>query len=247
MQLFEQSAVVTGGASGMGKATTLALRQRGIKVMVWDKNIFAGTEDAINCDVSSDRSVEEALAQTVERIGIPRIVVNCAGIAPARRMVNKQGPMPLQDFKQVIDINLVGTFNVMRLVAAAMGSLEPIGEAHERGVIINTASIAAFEGQIGQLAYAASKGGVVAMTLPAARELASLGIRVNTIAPGLIATSMLLNMPQDVQNSLQETLIFPKRLGHPEEYAALVVHLIENALINGETIRLDGALRMQPH
>lgn len=247
MQISEQSAVVTGGASGMGKATTLALRQRGLKVMVWDKNIVAGTEDTIACDVSLDRSVEEALAQTVERIGIPRIVVNCAGIAPARRMVNKQGPMPLQDFKQVIDINLVGTFNVMRLVAAAMANLEPIGEVQERGVIINTASIAAFEGQIGQLAYAASKGGVVAMTLPAARELASLGIRVNTIAPGLIGTPMLLNMPQDVQNSLQETLIFPKRLGRPEEYAALVVHLIENALINGETIRLDGALRMQPH
>ncbi|MCX7091032.1 MAG: SDR family oxidoreductase [Legionellales bacterium] len=247
MQISEQSAVVTGGASGMGKATTLALRQRGIKVMVWDKSIVAGTEDAVACDVSSDQSVEQALAQTIERIGIPRIVVNCAGIAPARRMVNKQGPMPLQEFKQVIDINLVGTFNVMRLVAAAMANLEPVGEAQERGVIINTASIAAFEGQIGQLAYAASKGGVVAMTLPAARELASLGIRVNTIAPGLIATPMLLNMSQEVQNSLQETLIFPKRLGHPEEYAALVVHLIENALINGETIRLDGALRMQPH
>ncbi len=247
MQISEHSAVVTGGASGMGKATTLALRQRGIKVMVWDKNIADGTEDAVACDVSSEQAVEQALAYTIERVGTPRILVNCAGIAPARRMVNKQGAMPLQEFKQVIDINLVGTFNVMRLLAAAMAKLEPVTESLERGVIINTASIAAFEGQIGQLAYAASKGGVVAMTLPAARELASLGIRVNTIAPGLMATPMLLNMPQEVQDSLQSTLLFPKRLGYPEEYAALVMHLIENPLINGETIRLDGALRLSPH
>lgn len=243
----EQTAIVTGGASGMGKATTLALRQRGMKVMVWDRSILDNSDEGVSCDITSEEAVAQALQYTIEHIGTPRILVNCAGIAPARRMVNKQGVMPLQDFKQVIDINLVGTFNVMRLVAAEMSKLAPVGESQERGVIINTASIAAFEGQIGQLAYAASKGGVVSMTLPAARELASLGIRVNTIAPGLIATPMLLNMPQEVQDSLVSTLLFPKRLGYPEEYAALAVHLMENTLINGTTIRLDGALRMQPH
>lgn len=247
MDISGQSAIVTGGASGMGKVTALALQQRGIKVMIWDRHIPDNTQNAIVCDVTSDLAVEQAVQQTIERIGIPSILVNCAGVAPARRMVNKKGVMPLQEFKQVIDINLVGTFNVMRVVAAAMANLEPKGDSQERGVIINTASIAAFEGQIGQTAYAASKGGVVAMTLPAARELASLGIRVNTIAPGLIATPMLLGMPQEVQDSLVETLLFPKRLGHPEEYASLVLHLIENTLINGETIRLDGALRLQPH
>ena len=247
MDVSGQSAIVTGGASGMGKVTALALQQRGIKVMIWDRHISDNTHNGIECDVTSDLAVEQALQQTIECIGIPSILVNCAGVAPARRMVSKKGVMPLQEFKQVIDINLVGTFNVMRVVAGAMANLEPKGESQERGVIINTASIAAFEGQIGQTAYAASKGGVVAMTLPAARELASLGIRVNTIAPGLIATPMLLGMPQEVQDSLVETLLFPKRLGHPEEYASLVLHLIENTLINGETIRLDGALRMQPH
>ncbi len=243
----EQTAIVTGGASGMGQATALALRKRGIKVMVWDRSIIVNSDEGVSCDITSEEAVAQALQHTIERIGTPRILVNCAGIAPARRMVNKQGVMPLSDFKQVIDINLVGTFNVMRLVVAEMSKLAPLGESQERGVIINTASVAAFEGQIGQLAYAASKGGVVSMTLPAARELASLGIRVNTIAPGLIATPMLLNMPQEVQDSLVSTLLFPKRLGYPEEYAALAIHLMENTLINGTTIRLDGALRMQPH
>lgn len=241
-----QSAIVTGGASGMGQATVRALRQRGVKVMVWDRVIPADSEDAIVCDVTSEHAVEHALQQTIDRIGVPRILVNCAGVAPARRMVNKKGVMPLSEFKQVIDINLVGTFNVMRVVAAALTGVDPIGDSNERGIIINTASIAAYEGQVGQTAYAASKGAIVAMTLPAARELASLGIRVNTIAPGLIATPMLLNMPPEVQESLVSTLLFPKRLGYPEEYAELAMHLIENPLINGETIRLDGALRMQP-
>lgn len=245
MDMSDLSAVVTGGASGLGKVTTEALRRRGVKVMVWDKHV-TNTEDGVACDVTSEQDIERALTVTIDHIGTPRILINCAGIAPARRMVNKQGIMPLQDFKQVIDINLVGTFNVMRLIVAAMAKLEPMASTGERGVVINTASIAAFEGQIGQLAYAASKGGVVAMTLPAARELASLGIRVNTIAPGLMATPMLLNMPPNVQESLQSTLLFPKRLGHPEEYAALALHIIDNPLINGETIRLDGALRLQP-
>lgn len=247
MDISNQSAIVTGGGSGMGKTTAAALRQRGIKVMVWDRHLPDDTQEGVVCDVTSDVAVEQALQETLERIGTPTILVNCAGVAPARRMVSKKGVIPLQEFEQVIDINLVGTFNVMRVVVGAMASLELTAETPERGVIINTASIAAFEGQIGQLAYAASKGGVVAMTLPAARELASLGIRVNTIAPGLMATPMLLGMPQEVQDSLIDTLVFPKRLGYPEEYASLVIHLIENSLINGETIRLDGALRMQPH
>ena len=246
MLLSGQSAIVTGGASGMGKTTAAALHERGIKVMVWDRQIPENTDNAIACDVTSEQAVEQALQQTIAKIGIPRIVINCAGIAPARRMVNKKGVMPLSEFQQVIDVNLIGTFNVMRVAVAEMAKLEPQGDSQERGVIINTASVAAFEGQIGQTAYAASKGGIVSMTLPAARELAGLGIRVNTIAPGLMATPMLLGMPQEVQDSLVDSLLFPKRLGYPEEYASLVIHLLENTLINGATIRLDGALRMQP-
>lgn len=247
MKLDNQIAVVTGGASGMGEATAKLLRAKGIKVAIWDKNIDNALLNAdlkIACDVSSSEDVEQAIAKTVKVLGIPSICVNCAGIAPAKRMVGKEGPMPLEAFKQVIDINLVGTFNVMRVVASAMMSKDV--EAHEdRGVIINTASIAAYEGQIGQLAYSASKGGIVAMTLPAARELASQAIRVNTIAPGLVATPMLLNMPKEVQESLAATVTYPKRLANPEEFASLVLHLIENSMINGEVIRLDGALRMQ--
>ena len=197
------------------------------------------------CDVSSDVSVEHAIQETILRFGVPRICIHCAGVAPARRMVGKEGAMPLELFKQVIDINLVGTFNVMRVVAEAMIKLDALIDTNERGVIINTASIAAYEGQIGQLAYSASKGGVVSMTLPAARELAQYGIRVNTIAPGLVATPMLLNMPQEVQDSLAATVPFPKRFGKPEEFAALAIHIVENCMINGEVIRLDGALRMQ--
>lgn len=240
-----QIALVTGGASGMGKATAERLLRAGMQVVVWDKQIDKANPEvlAIACDVSEDKSAELAMQQTFEQLGTPRVCVNCAGIAPAKRMVGREGPMPLAAFKQVIDINLVGTFNVMRLAAQAMSAADLAGE--ERGVIINTASIAAYEGQIGQMAYAASKGGVVAMTLPAARELAQFAIRVNTIAPGLIATPMLLNMPQEVQDNLAATVTFPKRLGKPEEFADLVLHLIENPMINGEVIRLDGALRMQ--
>ncbi|CDZ79036.1 3-oxoacyl-[acyl-carrier-protein] reductase FabG [Legionella massiliensis] len=248
MNLDNQTAVITGGSSGMGRACVKTLGEQGVKVVVWDKQIENSPEQvalALACDVSSAEDVERAMAQTIAQIGIPRICINCAGIAPAKRMVGKEGPMPLEAFKQVIDINLVGTFNVMRVVANAMASLELDKLSQERGVIINTASIAAFEGQIGQMAYSASKGGVVAMTLPAARELAQHAIRVNTIAPGLIATPMLLNMPQEVQDSLAATVTFPKRLGKPEEFASLVKHVIENAMINGEVIRLDGALRMQ--
>jgi NAD(P)-dependent dehydrogenase (short-subunit alcohol dehydrogenase family) len=246
MELDGQIAVVTGGASGIGKACVQALEKRGIHVVIWDRQIIGLGLEAVECDVSSAQSVEHALQETITRAGVPRLCINCAGVAPAQRMVGKDGAMPLEAFKQVIDINLVGTFNVMRVVAAAMMKLELIASSSERGVIINTASIAAFEGQIGQLAYSASKGGVVAMTLPAARELAQHSIRVNTIAPGLVATPMLLTMPQEVQDSLAATIPFPKRFGKPEEFAALAIHIIENGMINGEVIRLDGALRMQP-
>lgn len=247
MDLNNQIAVITGGASGMGKACAQTLSAKGVRVVVWDKQLhgLSGVTE-MGCDVSSASAVESTLAATISQVGVPRICINCAGVAPAKRMVGKDGAMPLDAFRQVIDINLIGTFNVMRVLAEAMIALEPIGDSNERGVIINTASIAAYEGQIGQIAYSASKGGVVAMTLPAARELAQHGIRVNAIAPGLIATPLLLNMPQEVQASLAATIPFPKRFGKPEEIASLVAHIIENPMINGAVLRIDGALRMQP-
>ena len=246
MHLKDTIAVVTGGASGMGLACAQQLQERGARVVVWDKQIREASQQAIVCDVSLASSVELALQETIAQVGIPRIAINCAGIAPARRMVGKDGAMPLEAFQQVINVNLVGTFNAMRVLSEAMMRADVLQDSNERGVIINTASIAAYEGQIGQIAYSASKGGVVAMTLPAARELAQYGIRVNTIAPGLIATPLLLNMPEDVQKSLADSVPFPKRFGKPEEFAALAIHIIENTLINGEVIRLDGALRMPP-
>jgi NAD(P)-dependent dehydrogenase (short-subunit alcohol dehydrogenase family) len=247
MNYNNQIALVSGGASGMGKACADFLKEKGMRIVVWDKQEISETKAdlALVCDVSSAASVEAAMSATISQIGTPRVCVNCAGIAPAKRIVGREGAMPLEAFKQVIDINLIGTFNVMRVVAHAMSLLDLEGKSQERGVIINTASIAAFEGQIGQAAYSASKGGIVAMTLPAARELAQFAIRVNTIAPGLVATPLLLGMPQEVQNKLAEEVIFPKRLGKPEEFAFLVSHIIENGMLNGEVIRLDGALRMK--
>lgn len=247
MNYKDQIALITGGSSGMGKACVHYLKQCGMRVVVWDKQVDSQSEADlfINCDVTSDESVESAMQQTIERLGSPRVCVNCAGIAPASRIVGKKGVMPLAAFKQVIDVNLIGTFNVLRIAAHVMSGLELDEQSQERGVIINTASIAAFEGQIGQAAYSASKGGIVAMTLPAARELAQFAIRVNTIAPGLIATPLLCTMPQEVQDNLAKTMIFPKRFGNPQEFAALVAHIIANGMINGEVIRLDGALRMQ--
>lgn len=247
MNLNKQIAVITGGASGMGKACVQYLKQHGVTVVVWDKQVANDTEAdlTLSCDVSSEESVEETMKETIEQIGIPRICINCAGIAPAKRIVGREGPMPLAAFKQVIDVNLIGSFNVMRIVAHAMSTLKVDPESEERGVIINTASIAAFEGQIGQAAYSASKGGIVAMTLPAARELAQFAIRVNTIAPGLIATPLLLNMPEEVQNQLIDGMVFPKRFGKPEEFASLAGHIIQNTMVNGEVVRLDGALRMK--
>ena len=242
MEINQQVAVVTGGASGMGYACVQMLRERGARVVVWDKQ--ADIEGVV-CDVSSEESIDKAMRETISRYGSPRICIHCAGIAPAKKILARDGVMPLAMFKQTIDINLVGTFNVMRVIADAMSRLPLMDHSEERGVIINTASIAAYEGQIGQTAYSASKGGVVAMTLPAARELAEHCIRVNTIAPGLIATPLLLGMPQAVQDNLASSVPFPKRLGKPQEFASLALHVIENTMINGEVIRLDGALRMQ--
>lgn len=231
--------IVTGGHSGLGQACVQALRAKGAKVVSWDIN----DNNQIQCDVTREDSVKLALEKTIEEIGIPNVCIQCAGIAPAKRIVGKNGPLSLQEFSQVIQVNLIGTFNVMRLVAEKMCLLQP-SETLTRGVFIHTASVAAFEGQIGQAAYSASKGGVASMTLPAAREFAQHQIRVNTIAPGLMSTPMLHAMPDQVKIELAQNIPFPKRLGMPQEYAALAVHIIENEYINGEIIRLDAGLRM---
>ena len=252
MQVKGHAAIVTGGASGLGAATARALAKAGAKVAVFDVN-EAGARDvateigglAVSCDVSGAASVEQAVATAREAHGAARIAVNCAGIGPAARIVGKEGPMPLDQFRRVIEINLIGSFNIMRLAAADMAGLTAL-EDGERGVIVSTASVAAYEGQIGQAAYSASKGGIVALTLPAAREFARVGIRVNVVAPGLFATPLLLGMPQNVQDSLAASVPFPNRFGKPEEYAATVLHIVQNPMINGECIRLDGAIRMQP-
>ncbi len=252
MEIKNSVALITGGGSGLGAATAKLLAHLGAKVAVLDVNIDAANAiakeingNAFQCNVSDAQQVEEIIAQIKNQIGDIRICVNCAGIAPAKRIVGKEGAMPLADFNQVIQINLIGTFNVMRVTANAMSQSSVVNENGERGVIINTASVAAFEGQIGQAAYSASKGGVVSLTLPAARELSRFGIRVMTIAPGLMATPMLLKMPEEVQKNLANSIPFPKRLGKPEEYAQLVEHIIGNTMLNGSVIRLDGAIRMQ--
>ena len=256
MKLVNCAAVVTGGAGGLGAACGRALATAGARVALFDRNAEVGQPIAkeigglyVDCDVSDAISAETAMKQAREAHGPCRVAINCAGIAPAERIVGRDGPMSLEAFAQVIAVNLIGSFNIMRLAAAEMSKEEPFLEGtrrEERGVIISTASVAAHEGQIGQAAYAASKGGIAALTLPAAREFARTGIRVMTISPGLFGTSLLLNMPQEVQNSLAATVPFPSRFGDPEEYAALVMHIIDNPMLNGEVIRLDGALRMQP-
>ncbi|MDH3691610.1 MAG: SDR family NAD(P)-dependent oxidoreductase [Gammaproteobacteria bacterium] len=253
MKVSGYSALVTGGGSGMGEATARALAAEGAKVSILDVQIEAARKvaDEINglaveCDVTDAGSVEIGVAQARDAHGAARICVNCAGIATAKRIVGRDGPMPLEQFTRVINVNLNGTFNVLRIAAADMQTLGAVGESGERGVIVNTASVAAYEGQIGQAAYSASKGGVVALTLPAAREFASTGIRVLTIAPGLIATPMLYGLPEEAQKSLAEQVPFPRRLGRPDEFSSLVLHIIGNEMLNGEVIRLDGAIRLAP-
>ena len=246
------AALVTGGGSGLGAATAAALAKAGAKVALLDVNENAMHEVAaqtgalaVKCDVAEADSAARAIAEARAKHGAARILVNCAGIGPAKRMVGRDGPMPLADFERVIKINLVGTFNMLRLMAADAAQLPPL-EDGERGVIVSTASVAAYEGQIGQAAYSASKGGVVSLTLPAARELAQSGIRVNAIAPGIFLTPMLMGLPEEVRQSLAASVPFPKVLGDPAQYAALVLHIVENRYLNGEVIRLDGALRMAP-
>jgi NAD(P)-dependent dehydrogenase (short-subunit alcohol dehydrogenase family) len=241
---MERSALVTGGASGLGRAAALALKARGYKVVVLD--LKRGEEDLryVEGDVVREGDVERAVAEAMAQ-GPLFAVVNAAGIGLARKILGREGPHDLESFRKVVEVNLVGTFNVLRLAAWAMRENPPDGEG-QRGVIVNTASVAAYEGQIGQAAYAASKGGVVALTLPAARELAEWGIRVVTIAPGLFDTPLLQGLPERAKASLAEQVPFPRRLGRPEEYAALVLHILENPMLNGEVVRLDGALRMAP-
>ncbi len=252
MDVKGHAAIVTGGGSGLGAATAVALANAGAKVSVLDVN-FEGAREvagkiggiAIKCDVADSDNAAAAVAEARQKQGAARVLVNCAGIGPAKRIVGRDGPMPLADFERVIKINLIGSFNLMRLVAADLGSAEPLQDG-ERGVIISTASVAAYEGQIGQAAYSASKGGIVALTLPAAREFAQIGVRVLAIAPGIFLTPMLKTLPDDVQKSLAASVPFPKVLGAPEQFADLVMHMVQNRYLNGEVVRLDGALRMQP-
>ena len=252
MRLDGQAAIVTGGASGLGAATAAALARQGARVAVFDINAAAAEAAAstfggigIGCDVADALAAEAAFATAAKAHGGVRVLVNCAGIGTAGRIVGKDGPMKLEAFERVIRINLIGTFNMLRLAAAEMAALDA-EEDGERGVIINTASIAGIEGQIGQAAYAASKAGVIGLTIQAARELARSGLRVMTIAPGLIETPMFNGLPEDIRAGLAATVPFPSRLGKPSEYAALVLHIVANRFLNGETIRLDGALRMAP-
>ncbi|MGX5803856.1 3-hydroxyacyl-CoA dehydrogenase [Bradyrhizobium sp. Arg314] len=247
-----QIAIVTGGGSGLGEATARALASKGARVAILDVGIERAVKVAadvggiaVQCDVGSSDSATAAIAEAAEKLGEPRILVNCAGIAIGVKTIGKDGPHPLDQYRKVIEINLIGTFNMIRLVADRAAKLDPLAGG-ERGVIVNTASVAAYDGQIGQAAYSASKGGVVGMTLPVARDLARSGIRVCTIAPGIFKTPMMAGMPQDVQDSLGASVPFPPRLGEPSEYASLALHIIENQMLNGETIRLDGAIRMAP-
>lgn len=254
MEVHETVAIVTGGASGLGEATTRRLVAAGGKVAIFDRDEDRGQslvdalgEDRVlfkRTDVVSAEEVERNVAAVVATFGKVNVLVNCAGIATPGKVVSKGRPMALERFEQLIQVNLIGTFNVLRVAAAAMMDNEP-NEEGERGVIINTASVAAFEGQIGQAAYSASKGGVVGMTLPIAREFAPYGIRVMTIAPGLVETPLFAGLPEPAQQALVDMTLFPKRLGRPDEYAKLVESIVTNPLLNGEVIRLDGAIRMQ--
>jgi NAD(P)-dependent dehydrogenase (short-subunit alcohol dehydrogenase family) len=251
MQIQNSVFIITGGASGLGAATAQLLTQHGGRVVLADVQVEAGEKLAaelkgkfVKCDVTSEAD-GKAVVEAALAMGTLRGLINCAGVAPAMKTVGKDGAHPLELFQKTVNINLVGTFNMARLAAEAMAKLEA-GESGERGVIINTASVAAFDGQIGQAAYASSKAAVVGLTLPMARDLSRNGIRVMTIAPGIFETPMLLGMPAEVQDALGKMVPFPSRLGKPAEYAQLAKSIIENQMLNGETIRLDGAIRMQP-
>ena len=254
MDINHHTFLITGGASGLGRATAELLADNGANILIADLNSEAGEALAAQlgsrarfarADVSKEADVRAAIQMGIDAFGGLQGTVNAAGIAIAKRVIDKEGPHPLDSFSRVIEVNLIGTFNVTRLAAAAMSSAPATGSG-ERGVVVCTASVAAFEGQIGQVAYSASKGGVVGMTLPMARELARYGIRVVTIAPGLFDTPLLAALPEAARQSLGQQVPFPSRLGRPSEYAALVKHIIENEMLNGEVIRLDGALRMGP-
>lgn len=247
------AAVVTGGASGLGESSARALAAAGVKVAIFDRDAERGTAVAtdigglfVSVDVADSASVAAGLEAARSAHGQERVTVNCAGIAIASKTVGREGAHDAAAFAKVISINLVGTFNVASQSAAGMLAAVPVGADNERGIIVNTASVAAFDGQIGQVAYGASKGGVAAMTLPMARDLSRDGVRVLAIAPGLFSTPMLQGMPQEVQDALAAQVPFPHRLGHSEEYASLVLHMVDNAMLNGEVIRLDGAIRMAP-
>jgi NAD(P)-dependent dehydrogenase (short-subunit alcohol dehydrogenase family) len=252
MEMAGSSALVTGGASGLGEATVRALHESGALVTIADVNAEKGNALAselglefVSCDVREEEQVQAAVSKAADADGGLRISVCCAGTGWAQKIAGSKGPHPLMPFETIIQINLIGTFNVLRFAAAAMIATDP-GEDGERGVCVNTASIAAFDGQVGQVAYSASKGGVVGMTLPTARDLAQYGIRVNTIAPGLFDTPLLAALPEEARQALGAGIPFPQRLGLPAEYAQLACQIVENRMLNGETIRLDGALRMPP-
>lgn len=252
MELKGHSAIVTGGASGLGAATARELASAGMKVTIWDLNDDLGPKVAdeiggafAKVNVASEEDVLAGIEVAKKAHGAPRVLINCAGLGKAHKIVGKNGPMPLEDFTFVINVNLIGTFNCSRLVAAEICKQEPLADG-ERGCIVNTASVAAFDGQIGQIAYTASKAGIVGMTLVMARDLSNMGVRANTIAPGIFATPLMLGAPQPVIDSLAASIPFPSRLGKPEEFARLARELCENTMINGETIRLDGAIRMAP-
>lgn len=253
MQIEGVAAIVTGGASGLGGATAARLARAGAKVAIFDLNAELGAAHAAAIgasfhpvNVTDEAAVDNAIAEAEAVNGKARILVNCAGIGPPDKVIGRDGKaIPLGDFTRIVSINLFGTFNVLSKFAARIFDADPVGP-EERGVIVNTASVAAFDGQIGQAAYAASKGGVVGMTLPIAREFARYGIRVNTIAPGIFWTPLLASLPQDAQDSLGKQVPFPNRLGQPDEYAQLVQSIVENPMLNAETIRLDGAIRMAP-
>ncbi|WP_144510253.1 3-hydroxyacyl-CoA dehydrogenase [Bacillus sp. FJAT-22090] len=255
MDIKGKVAIVTGGASGLGLGTVVSLVEKGAKVVIYDLNEAIakkvceelGENVAYTIvDVSDEASVQSAIENTMEKFGAIHICINCAGVSTPQKTIGRGGAMPLENFKKVIDINLIGTFNVLRLAAHEMEKNEPLTNSGERGIIINTASVAAFDGQMGQAAYGASKAGVAGMTLPIARDLSSFGIRINTIAPGLFRTPMAASLSEKLIEKLETMVEFPKRLGLPSEYASLVTFMIENEYMNGEVIRLDGGIRMAP-